>query len=59
MGLNPSLTTLDVRAEAIGRRAVQQLLWRMRQANESVTTKILVEPVLVEGASVIAIAPTE
>jgi hypothetical protein len=31
----------------------------MRQANESVTTKILVEPVLVEGASVIAIAPTE
>jgi DNA-binding LacI/PurR family transcriptional regulator len=59
MGLNPSLTTLDVQAEAIGRRAVQQLLWRMRQANESVTTKILVEPVLVEGASVIAIAPTE
>jgi DNA-binding LacI/PurR family transcriptional regulator len=57
MGLSPMLTTLDVRAEAIGRRAVQQLLWRMRRPGEMVTTKILVEPVLVEGASVAAIAP--
>lgn len=59
MGLNPPLTTLDIRAEAIGHRAVQQLFWRMRNAGESVTTKILVEPVLVEGASVAAISPAD
>lgn len=52
MGLNPALTTIDIRAEAIGRRAVEQLLWRIRNKTESTPTKILVEPRLVEGASV-------
>ena len=56
-GLNPPLTTLDVRAEAIGRRAVQQLLWRVRTKDDTVATKILVEPRLVEGGSVAAIKP--
>lgn len=57
MGLNPSLTTLDIRAEAIGRRAVQQLFWRIRNAAENIPTKILVEPSLVEGSSVAVITP--
>jgi len=57
MGLNPSLTTLDVRAEAIGRRAVQQLCWRIRNQADAVPTKILIEPFLVEGGSVANLNP--
>jgi LacI family transcriptional regulator len=52
MGLNPALTTLDIRAEAIGRSAVQQLLWRIRNTADGIPTKILIEPCLVEGGSV-------
>ena len=52
MGLSPALTTLDLRAEAIGRRAVEQLLWRLRDHDDGVGTKILVEPRLIAGASV-------
>jgi LacI family transcriptional regulator len=59
MGLNPALTTLDVRAEAIGRYAVQQLLWRIRNPGENISTKILVEPCLVEGASVAVATPAD
>jgi len=59
MGLNPPLTTIDVRAEAIGRRAVQQLCWRIRNQSDAVPTKILVEPFLVEGGSVKSIDPAE
>lgn len=55
MGLTPALTTIDVRAEAIGRRAVQQLLWRIRNKGEDIPTKILVEPRLIEGGSVAVI----
>jgi len=57
MGLNPSLTTIDVRAEAIGRRAVHQLFWRIRNKTDTVATKILVEPRLIEGGSVAVISP--
>jgi LacI family transcriptional regulator len=57
MGLNPPLTTLDVRAEAIGRRAVQQLFWRIRNKADAIPTKILVEPTLVEGGSVAVVTP--
>lgn len=57
MGLSPSLTTIDVRAEAIGRRAVQQLCWRIRNRSDTVPTKILVEPCLVEGGSVAVLKP--
>lgn len=52
IGLHPALTTLDTRAEAIGRRAVQQLFWRIRHPADTIPTKILVEPCLVEGSSV-------
>lgn len=59
MGLVPALTTLDVRAEAIGRRAVQQLFWRIRNKNEQIATKILVEPCLIEGGSVAVVKPAD
>jgi LacI family transcriptional regulator len=54
-GLVPSLTTLDIRPEAIGRRAVEQLIWRVRNKADSFTTKILIEPRLVVGNSVTAL----
>jgi DNA-binding LacI/PurR family transcriptional regulator len=52
MGLTPALTTIDIRAETIGRRAVERLLWRIEHPEDVVPTKIVVEPVLVEGGSV-------
>ena len=58
MGLNPPLTTLDVRAEAIGRRAVQELFWRILNKTDNIPTKVLVEPSLVEGGSVAVVEPT-
>jgi len=51
-GLNPPLTTIDIRAETIGRRAVERLIWRIDHPEDVVPTKIIVEPVLVEGGSV-------
>ncbi len=59
LGLNPPLTTIDIRAEAIGRRAVQQLLWRIANKTDSIPTKILVEPCLIEGGSVAVVAPAD
>lgn len=59
MGLNPTLTTIDIRAEAIGRRAVQQLFWRIRNKADTFPTKILVEPRLVDGESVAVVTPAD
>jgi len=52
MNLQPSVTTIDVHAESVGRRAVDQLLWRMQHPHEQVSMQVLVEPTLVEGKSV-------
>jgi DNA-binding LacI/PurR family transcriptional regulator len=52
VGLTPTLTTIDIRAETIGRRAVERLLWRIDHPEEAIPTKVVVEPVLVEGRSV-------
>lgn len=51
-GLHPALTTIDIRAEEIGRRAVAQLAWRMAHPGEA-PVEIGVEPVLAEGNSVL------
>jgi DNA-binding LacI/PurR family transcriptional regulator len=59
MGLSPTLTTIDIRAEAIGRRAVQQLFWRIRNKADTFPTKILVEPRLVDGESVAVVTPAD
>jgi DNA-binding LacI/PurR family transcriptional regulator len=57
VGLNPSLTTIDIRAEAIGRHAVQQLFWRIRNKADTIPVRILVAPCLIEGGSVAVIKP--
>lgn len=52
MNLSPTLTTIDVHADFIGRRAVDQLLWRIRHPEETMPVQVLVEPTLVERNSV-------
>jgi len=51
MGIHPALTTIDVHAETIGERAVDQLAWRTLHPQEP-SVDIGVEPTLVEGDSV-------
>lgn len=57
IGLNPPLTTIDIRASEIGRHAVQLLFSRIRNREDRrrIPTKILVEPTLIEGGSVAVI----
>jgi DNA-binding LacI/PurR family transcriptional regulator len=50
--LSPQLTSIDVRAEVIGSRAVHQLLWRIAHPNEEHDIQILIEPALNVGESV-------
>lgn len=57
MNLHPTVTTVDVHAEAVGRHAVDQLLWRIANPQESRPVQVLIEPTLVEGESV-ATLPT-
>jgi LacI family transcriptional regulator len=51
MGVYPSLTTIDVHAEEIGRRAVDQLAWRITH-RDRMSLDVGIEPTLVEGESV-------
>jgi len=44
-GLDPKPVTIDIEAEKIGYRAVQQLIWRMQNRNDPYI-KILIEPSL-------------
>lgn len=50
--LSPGLTTIDVHAEMIGRRAVDQLMWRINHPEERLCFQNLVEPTLAERESV-------
>jgi LacI family transcriptional regulator len=52
MGLNPPLTTVDVRADAIGRNAVARLLWRVAHPADEVPVELLVQPALAVRESV-------
>lgn len=52
MGLHPSLTTIDVRADAVGRNAVARLLWRVSHPGDAPPARILIEPTLTERNSV-------
>ncbi len=49
---NPTLATIDVNAQQIGARCVEQLLWRINHPADRVSQTILLEPFLVPGASV-------
>jgi DNA-binding LacI/PurR family transcriptional regulator len=51
MGIHPALTTIDIHAHEIGRRAVDQLAWRLAHPEAS-CVDIGLEPQLVEGESV-------
>lgn len=52
MNLHPLVTTIDVHAETVGRRAVDQLLWRIQHPDDINSVQVLIEPSLVEGQSV-------
>jgi DNA-binding LacI/PurR family transcriptional regulator len=56
-GLSPPLTTVDVHAEFVGRRAVDQLFWRIAHPREPLTLQTLVEPHLVVRQSVARLSP--
>lgn len=49
IGLNPRPATIDVGAESIGMRAVEQLIWRMKHPNETRQSQLAVTPLLVES----------
>jgi DNA-binding LacI/PurR family transcriptional regulator len=53
-GLYPSLVTIDVRARAIGKLAVEQLIWRIanREGPDAPPVDLRVQPELVPGDSV-------
>lgn len=53
--LEPGLTTIDVHAEVIGRRALDQLIWRIQHPDDPYAVQILVEPALVERESVVSL----
>lgn len=52
MNLDPSLTTIDIRAEAMGKRAMDQLRWRMDHPDDKTANRVLIAPRLIEGTSV-------
>lgn len=52
MDLNPMPTTIDINAEFIGRRTVDQLFWRMKNPDDPVSVQVLVEPKLIVRDSV-------
>jgi DNA-binding LacI/PurR family transcriptional regulator len=51
-GLYPALTTISVRPEVVGRRAVDQLIQRLEGDRSEPPVEVSVEPLLVEGKSV-------
>jgi LacI family transcriptional regulator len=52
MGLDPPLTTVNVRPELIGKNAVGRLRWRLAHPDDTTPCRLLVEPVLMERDSV-------
>jgi LacI family transcriptional regulator len=52
LALHPSLTTIDIQAEAIGRRSVDQLRWRIEHPDDDLPSKLLIAPRIVVGESV-------
>lgn len=54
--MDPALTTIDVNAHKVGTRSVEQLHWRINHASDPVSQTILLEPTLVEGASVVQLS---
>lgn len=51
-GLNPQVATIDVRPDLVGRQAVEQLLLRIEKPDLFTSSKIFVEPTVIEPAGV-------
>jgi DNA-binding LacI/PurR family transcriptional regulator len=51
VGLDPRPATIDIGAETIGRRSVEQLLRRIKHPEELRQVQIAVTPMLVEGSA--------
>lgn len=49
MGLSPRPTSIDIRAENIGRRGVEQLVWRLEHPEVVERTTIAVQPVITDA----------
>ena len=47
-GLAALPARIDIRSEAIGRRGVEQLVWRMRNGDVPERVRVMVDPVLIE-----------
>ncbi len=47
IGLNPRPAVIDIRTESIGRRGVEQLLWRLEHSNVPERVVATVEPLIV------------
>ncbi len=47
--ITPRPASIDINLELVGRRGVQQLLWRLANPGIKNPIKVLIEPVLVEG----------
>lgn len=47
--ITPRPASIDINLELVGRRGVQQLLWRLTNQSVKNPIKVLIEPVLVEG----------
>ena len=56
-GLDPRPATMDIQPEEIGRRAVEQLLWHIRDRHAPMSVTSLVEPILVRGDKVDVVPP--
>ncbi len=55
-GLKPRLTTIDVGAQRIGRKAVEMLLWRMRNPLDDSVQTLLFDTTLEPGDSVTSLS---
>ncbi|HEY1683297.1 MAG TPA: LacI family DNA-binding transcriptional regulator [Tepidisphaeraceae bacterium] len=58
MGLSPRPASIDIRAEAIGQRGVEQLIWRLEHPDIAERTTIAVEPLIAGPASEYSTNPT-
>lgn len=50
--LTPALTTVEIFSEVVGQRAVDQLIWRLRNPDMEQGMRILIEPKLIRRKSV-------
>ena len=55
-GLRPSLTSIDIHPEAIGRAAIDQLALAIETPRRKLSVEVTIEPTLMEGDSVLTLS---